>query len=168
MPSRIPNAIAKIHDLPALIAAAPELGRGGKFADGVSYDPGLAIGSGTPAATPPPPPPPPAPPPAKANRPSTPKIIHIGGKVMEAKIVKRVMPTYPPLAKQARISGTVRLEGIISRDGRIINLHVVQGHPLLTQAALQAVSQWLYQPTLLNGEPVEVMAPIDVHFTLSQ
>jgi protein TonB len=87
---------------------------------------------------------------------------------MEAKIVKRVIPTYPPLAKQARISGTVRLEGVISREGRIVNLQVLYGHPLLTQAALQAVGQWLYQPTLLNGEPVEVIAPIDVHFTLSQ
>jgi protein TonB len=166
MPSRIPTAVAEIHDSPAVIATAPALGGVGNFADGVPYgDTGLAIGSGRSVFTPPPPPPPP---PARPDQPASAKIIHVGGKVMEAKIVKRVIPTYPPLAKQARISGTVRLEGVISREGRIVNLQVLYGHPLLTQAALQAVSQWLYQPTLLNGEPVEVIAPIDVHFTLSQ
>ena len=166
VPSRIPTAIAEIHDSPEMMAAAPEIGRVGSFADGVPYgDPRLAIGSGRSVTTPPPPLPPP---PVKPEQPTSAKKVHIGGKVMEAKIVKRVLPVYPPLAKQARISGTVRLEGVISRDGRIVNLQVLYGHPLLTQAALQAVSQWLYQPTLLNGEPVEVIAPIDVHFTLSQ
>ena len=78
------------------------------------------------------------------------------------------MPVYPPLARQARISGTVRLEGVISRTGHVINLQVVSGHPLLATAALDAVRQWVYRPTLLNGEAVEVIAPIEVHFTLSQ
>jgi len=87
---------------------------------------------------------------------------------MEAKLVKRVMPVYPPLARQARISGIVRLEGIISRSGQVINLQVVSGHPLLIPAAVEAVRQWMYHPTLLNGEPVEVIAPIQVNFTLSQ
>ena len=78
------------------------------------------------------------------------------------------MPVYPPLARQMRLSGTVRLEGVISRTGQVINLQVVSGHPMLTSAALDAVRQWIYSPTLLNGEPVEVIAPIEVHFTLSQ
>ena len=88
--------------------------------------------------------------------------------VQMAKLINRVMPLYPPLAKSARISGVVHLIGIISKDGTIRNLQVVSGHPLLTKAAVDAVSQWVYKPTLLNNEAVEVIAPIDVNFTLSQ
>ncbi|MBI4910880.1 MAG: energy transducer TonB, partial [Acidobacteria bacterium] len=90
-----------------------------------------------------------------------------GGDVQAAKLINRVIPPYPPLAKAARIQGTVRLMGILSKEGRIIQLQVLSGHPLLVTAALDAVRQWTYHPTLLNGDPVEVIAPIDVHFTLS-
>jgi len=75
---------------------------------------------------------------------------------------------YPQLAKQARIQGVVRFTAIIGKDGSIQNLTLVTGHPLLLEAARQAVSQWQYKPTLLNGEPVEVVTTIDVNFTLSQ
>jgi protein TonB len=108
------------------------------------------------------PPPTIADPPTQTNKP-----INVGGDVQLAKLVKRVMPIYPALAKTARISGVVRLVGFIAKDGTIRNLQVISGHPVLTQAALAAVQQWVYKPTLLNGEPVEVIAPIDVHFTLS-
>jgi periplasmic protein TonB len=109
-----------------------------------------------------------APIPAAKKEPAKQKILRIGGHVMEAKMVKRVLPVYPPLAKQARIGGTVRLEGVISREGRVTNLQVISGHPLLIRAAVEAVSQWVYQPTLLNHEPVDVIAPIEVNFVLSQ
>jgi periplasmic protein TonB len=72
------------------------------------------------------------------------------------------------LAKQARIQGTVRFNAVIGRDGTIQNLTLASGHPLLVPAATEAVRQWVYQPTLLNGEPVEVVTQIDVNFTLSQ
>ena len=72
------------------------------------------------------------------------------------------------LAKQARIQGVVRLNAIIGKDGTIQNLTVATGHPLLVPAALEAVKQWVYRPTLLNGEAVEVVTQIDVNFTLSQ
>ena len=75
---------------------------------------------------------------------------------------------YPPLAKQARISGVVHLNAVIAKDGTIQDLKVISGHPLLIQAAMDAVRQWVYAPTLLNGEPVEVVTQIDVNFTLSQ
>jgi periplasmic protein TonB len=78
------------------------------------------------------------------------------------------MPVYPPLARQARIAGAVMLEGIIARDGTVKNLRVLSGHPLLAGAALEAVRQWRYRPTLLNGEPVEVIAPIAVNFVLGR
>jgi periplasmic protein TonB len=91
-----------------------------------------------------------------------------GGRVQAAKLIKQVIPEYPALAKQARISGTVRLQGLIAKDGTIKDLQLISGHPLLVQAALQAVRQWVYRPTTLNGETVEVAAPIDVIFTLNQ
>jgi len=92
----------------------------------------------------------------------------VGGNVMAARIINRVQPVYPPLARQTRIQGTVKLHAIIAKDGTIQNLEVIAGHPLLVQAALDAVRQWRYQPTLLNGEPVEVDTTIDVIFSLNQ
>jgi protein TonB len=117
---------------------------------------------GVPTAAPPPPPPPPAP------KPVTPQRIRVGGNVQQAKLIRQPKPIYPPLAKQARISGVVRLNAIIGKDGTIQNLTVASGHPLLVPAAMEAVKQWVYQPTLLNGEAVEVVTQIDVNFTLSQ
>ena len=105
----------------------------------------------------------PAPPKPKPTGP-----VRVGGQVQAARLVNRVQPIYPPLARQTRISGTVRLHAIISKDGTIKELEVVNGHPLLQQAALDAVRQWRYQPTLLNGEPVEVDTTIDVIFSLNQ
>jgi protein TonB len=107
---------------------------------------------------------PPPPPPAK---PEPPQRIRVGGNVQAANILSRTPPSYPPLAKQARVSGVVRLEGIIARDGTVQRLQVLSGHPLLVPAAVEAVKQWRYRPTLLNGEPVEVVAPIEVNFILS-
>ena len=82
--------------------------------------------------------------------------------------MKQVVPMYPQMARQMRISGVIHLLGIIAKDGTIQRLQVLTGHPLLRQAALDAVSQWVYRPTILNGQPVEVEAPIDLIFTLSQ
>ena len=91
----------------------------------------------------------------------------LGGQVEAAKLIYKPTPDYPPLAKMARIQGSVRLEAIIAKDGTIQDLKVLSGHPLLVKAALDAVKQWRYQPTLLNGEPVEVVTEIDVNFTLA-
>ncbi|HZT32031.1 MAG TPA: energy transducer TonB [Bryobacteraceae bacterium] len=113
--------------------------------------------------------PPPPPPPVKQEvKPATPQRIRVGGNVQQAKLIRQPKPIYPPLAKQARIQGVVKLNAIIGRDGTIQNLTVVSGHPLLVPSALEAVKQWVYAPTLLNGEPVEVVTQIDVNFTLSQ
>jgi len=91
-----------------------------------------------------------------------------GGNVTAASLINKVNPVYPPLARQTRISGTVRLHAIIGKDGSIQQLEVLSGHPLLQQSALDAVRQWRYRPTLLNGEPVEVDTTIDVIFSLNQ
>ncbi|HXA52714.1 MAG TPA: M56 family metallopeptidase [Candidatus Acidoferrum sp.] len=93
--------------------------------------------------------------------------ITIGGNVQQAKLVSQPKPAYPPLAKQARISGTVKLGVVIAADGTMRDIGVISGHPLLIPAALEAVRLWRYSPTLLNGEPVEVATQIDVNFTLS-
>jgi protein TonB len=82
--------------------------------------------------------------------------------------IHRVDPIYPHIAKTAGISGTVELVGVLGADGRIRELRVLRGHPLLINAALDAVKQWVYAPTLLNGEPVEVQAPITVNFILNR
>jgi periplasmic protein TonB len=94
--------------------------------------------------------------------------IRQGGNVQAAKLVNKVQPQYPPLARQTRISGTVRLHAIIGKDGSVQSLTLESGHPLLVQSALDAVRQWRYQPTLLNGEAVEVDTTIDVIFSLNQ
>jgi protein TonB len=75
---------------------------------------------------------------------------------------------YPPLARTARVSGIVVLEAVIGKDGSVSEIHVVSGHPLLQQAAVDAVKQWKYKPTMLNDEPVEVQTTITVTFNLGQ
>jgi TonB family protein len=97
---------------------------------------------------------------------SAPQTIRVGGNVQSANLIEQAQPVYPPLAKQARIQGTVRFDVIIGKDGTIKNIKVDSGHPMLVQTALEAVKTWVYKPTLLNGNPVEVMTTVDVNFTL--
>jgi len=106
-----------------------------------------------------------APPPPKPKQTGP---VRVGGNVQAAMLINRVQPIYPPLARQTRISGTVRLHALISKNGTIEQLEVLSGHPLLQQAALDAVRQWRYRPTLLNGEAVEVDTTVDVIFSLNQ
>ena len=120
-----------------------------------------SIISSAPTAAPPPPPPPPV------KKKAPPRRIRVGGNVAKARLTRQVRPQYPPLARQARIQGVVKLSAVISKDGTIQKLEVMSGHPLLVPAALSAVKQWRYKPTLLNGEAVEVLTNIDVNFTLS-
>lgn len=98
---------------------------------------------------------------------ATPQRVRVSQGVSQGLLVHKVQPQYPPLARQARIQGTVVLQALIGKDGNIQNLHVVSGHPMLTNAALEAVKEWKYKPYYLNGEPVEVETTINVNFTLS-
>ncbi|MCC7156052.1 MAG: energy transducer TonB [Bryobacterales bacterium] len=165
-PKQVPKEIAMIKEdeLPPSTAVGVVGGVPGGVPGGT---PGGVIGSiigSTPTAAPPPPPPKVQ----EAPKPVTPKRIVVGGNVQQAMLLSQPKPIYPPLAKQARISGTVRFTAIIGKDGSIQNLTLVSGHPLLVQSAQDAVRQWRYKPTLLNGEPVEVVTQIDVNFTLNQ
>jgi protein TonB len=161
-PKSIPKEIAMIkeEELPPPSAGVGVVGgMGGGFGSMGGVIGGI-IGA-VPTAAPPPPPPP------KEAKPVGVQRIRVGGNVQLAKLISQPKPVYPPLAKQARISGIVRFNAIIGIDGRIQNLTLVPGgHPLLVPAAQEAVKQWIYQPTLLNGEPVEVVTQIDVNFTL--
>jgi TonB family protein len=94
--------------------------------------------------------------------------VRIGGRVEAAKLINRVQPIYPALARQTGIQGAVKLHAILGKDGSVQQLQVISGHPLLVQASLDAVRQWIYQPTLLEGKPVEVDTEIDVLFQLQQ
>jgi protein TonB len=87
--------------------------------------------------------------------------------MMEGNLIYRVQPQYPTLARQARIQGVVVLRALITRGGKIENLQVVSGHPLLVKSAMDAVLQWRYRPYYLNNEPVEVETQVMVNFTLS-
>jgi protein TonB len=94
--------------------------------------------------------------------------LKVGGNVQEARVISRVPPAYPQLARQARVAGTVKVEATIGRDGRVRTARAVSGPPLLRRAAEDAVRQWKYQAGMLNGEPTEVTTQVDVSFTLQR
>ena len=151
MPTKIPQKIQMVKE----DTAPPEAPDSGVIGGVGGGTPGGVIGgfiSSTPIAT------------VKAAAPSR---VRISGGVAAGQLITRVNPVYPPLARSARVAGTVMLSAIIGKDGTIQNLKVISGHPMLTQAALDAVKQWRYKPYLLNGEPVEVDTQVQVNFTLS-
>jgi len=160
-PSAIPDVI--LNEVPAPIdpGLPPPMGSnvgipGPLFSNAA----GPALEIARPEPPQPPAPVPPAPPVTKIQP------IRVSSGPQEAKLILQVKPAYPDLARRTRTQGVVVLEAKINRDGDIDSLRVVSGHQLLTQAALDAVKQWKYRPTMLNGEPVEVITTITVTFTL--
>jgi periplasmic protein TonB len=105
--------------------------------------------------------------PTVAPKIATPQRVRVSSGVSTGMLVRKVQPSYPPLARQARIQGTVVLQATISKEGNVENLQLVSGHPMLAPAAIEAVKQWRYKPYLLNGEPVEVETQVQVNFTLA-
>src|ERR1700674_4913871 len=105
--------------------------------------------------------------PVAVTKVAAPQRVRVSAGVTSGLLVRKVNPVYPPLARQARISGTVVLRAVISKDGSIENLSLVSGHPMLAPAAIDAVKQWKYKPYLLNGEPVEVDTEVQVNFSLA-
>jgi protein TonB len=96
----------------------------------------------------------------------TPKKVNISAGVAVGMLLQKTQPVYPPIAKAARVSGTVVLQATISKTGQIENLRVISGPAMLQQAAMDAVKTWRYKPYLLNNEPVEVETTINVIFSL--
>jgi periplasmic protein TonB len=152
-PRTIANLIANLDERP--IASAPDvsgigvIGSTGSARLGAFGSTGLSVEIASP---------PPAPAPTHPL-----KVSHWA----EGNLIYRVQPVYPPLARQARVQGSVELRAIISRTGTIENLIVVRGHPMLSAAAIDAVRRWRYRPYLLNSQPVEVETEITVNFLLS-
>jgi protein TonB len=103
----------------------------------------------------PPPPPPPTQP------------VRVGGQIKQPTKLKHVAPVYPPIAQSARVQGVVIIEAIIGPNGKVQDAKVLRSIPLLDQAALDAVKQWEFSPTLLNNTPVPVIMTVTVQFTLS-
>ncbi len=153
-PTVIPKEIAQVVEAPEL---APGPGVVGGVPGGV---PGGQIGGviggvigGIPAAIPKPPPPT--------------KPIRVGGRVTAPRLIRRVEPVYPALARQARIEGSVRIDAVIDETGHVVEMKVLSGHPILVKAALDAVQQWVYEPTLLNDQAVPVLLEVTVNFVLA-
>jgi TonB family protein len=94
--------------------------------------------------------------------------VRVGGNVQAANLIRKVTPVYPPEALRARVSGQVRFTVIVATDGTIQDIQLVSGDPLLVDAARDAVRQWRYKPTTLDGRPVEVITLVDVNFSLSK
>jgi protein TonB len=147
-PTRIPHEIRMVSEKePAMASfgvAGSDFGSGGNVMNGLFADSGSAV---------------------KVKAPPVKKLI-ISSGVMSGMLLQKTSPVYPPIAKAARVSGTVVLQATISKTGAIENMHVLSGPAMLQQAALDAVKSWRYRPYLLNGEPVEVETTVNVIFTL--
>jgi protein TonB len=123
----------------------------------------LAAGTPTPSFTAPPPPPPP-PPPAPQGR--VVDAIRVGGNIPAPKKIKDVKPGYPAIAQSARVQGIVIIEATIDVDGSVADTQILRSIPLLDQAAIDAVRQWRFVPTLLNGQPTPIIMSVTVNFQL--
>ena len=145
-PRAIPDDIALVEEAPTAIALRPPEGAPGGVLGGVPL--GFAE---LPGLQPPP----------------IPKPILVGGRVQAARLLQRVVPSYPLEALEQNISGEVLLNAIIGVDGAVKDLRLIEGHPLLAPAAIEAVSQWRYKPTMLNGAKVEVITEVVVNFRLN-
>jgi len=141
-------------------AAAPDLGgvvggvpggvAGGQLGGTLG---GVFGGTGTSAPIPPP-------------QPAAKRIVRVGSSLKAPRQIFSVQPEYPPLAREAHVWGTVVVDAVIDEHGNVVQARTLSGHPLLIQAALKAVLQWKYMPTLLNGTPVAVEMEVTVHFKL--
>ena len=155
-----PTAIPKTVSLDNA-AAAPDLGGveggvpggvpGGQLGGSLG---GVIGGTGTSVPIPPP------------RQPAPKRIVRVGSHIKAPRQTYSVQPEYPPLARQVHVSGTVVVDAVLDEHGNVVGAHALSGHPLLIPAALRAVLQWKYEPTLLNGTPVAVEMEVTVHFKL--
>ena len=157
-PPRIPDGIPPPNDEPPPVVA-PILSIASAL-EGNRIGPGSDLMDLLRTSPPPPPPPP-------LSKPEWSRAaIMVGGSVQASKLVVRVDPVYPETARVAHVSGAVILQVTVDEEGAVSEVEVLSGHPLLNEAAVRAVKQWRYSPTLLNGEPVPVMATVTVIFRL--
>jgi len=146
-PTVIPRRVVIQND------AAPDVIGAGASVVGVPG--GTGLGDSIIGSAPPPPP-----------KPAASGPVRVGGNVMAAKVIDRRAPEYPAIARAAHVQGTIVLHAIISKEGNVEDVQYISGPPLLMKAAMDAVKEWRYRPTQLNGEPVEVDTTVQVVFTL--
>ncbi len=152
MPSAIPDQVAILHEIGMPLSpiggqAAPRGLDGGLGAPGVAGVLGII--------------------PTESDSPPLPPPVRVGGRIQNARLLHKELPVYPPEAIEQLVTGLVKLEAIIGVDGAVRNLQLVEGHPMLASAAMDAVAQWKYRPTRLNGRVVEVVTLVDVRFNLT-
>ena len=149
-PAPLPEAdpFAEV-DAPPCPECLPDDGSPGPGGEGPG-PPGLPGGSGDGPAT------------------AVPERVRVGGHIEAPRKIRHVDPLYPELARRAGVTGMVILECVIDRDGKVDRVVVLRGHPLLDAAAVDAVRQWTYRPTLLNGVPVEVVMTVTVRFAAAR
>jgi periplasmic protein TonB len=161
-PTVIPPSVAKVDDRGRVFeeVAIGNVGQRNGVLD--SLMPTSSIGNAAP------PPPVAKPAEAKPAAPPAPKSVSVASTLQASKLIHQVKPLYPDIAKRTGVQGNVRLHAIIAQDGSVQRLQVVSGHPVLVPAAVEAVKQWRYSPTLLGGNPVEVVTQVDVNFVLAR
>ncbi len=161
VPDKLPQGLPAPNEEPPVVGLTPGLDKIGtgiqSLAGAVEHGLRANILDAAPLA--PPPPPPPAPKAARVKR---------GGEVQESKLVRRIVPEYPPIAVRAHVEGTVLLEIDVDEEGNVTDVRVLQGNPLLVPEAVRAVKQWKYSPTLLNGEPIPILSTVKVEFHLKR
>jgi len=150
-PKSIPKTVsvdnaAAAPDLGGVVGGVPGGVAGGQLG-------GVFGGTGTSVPIPPP-------------QPAAKRIVRVGSSLKAPRQVYSIQPEYPPLARQAHVWGTVVVNAVIDEHGNVVQARVLSGHPLLISAALKAVLQWKYEPTLLSGTPVAVEMEVTVHFNL--
>jgi len=155
-PAKIPRTVsldnaAEAPDLGGVVGGVPGGVAGGQLGGSLG---GVIGGTGTSIPIPPP-----QPPAAK-------RIIRVGSSLKAPRQTYSVQPEYPVLARQTHVSGTVVVNAVVDEHGNVVGARALSGHPLLIPAALKAVLQWKYEPTLLNGTPVAVEMELTVHFQL--
>lgn len=153
VPREIPNTISIIHDdkLPIEKPAGIVGDFPGGIPDGALYGVMNELRSTAP----------------RMPKLAAPSKVRVSSGVAQGLLIRQVNPQYPQLARQARVEGRVVLQATIGKDGTVQNLHLISGHPMLVQAAMDAVSRWRYKPYYLNGDPVEVDTTINVNFRLA-
>ncbi len=155
-PASIPKTIslgnaATEPDLGGVVGGVPGGVSGGQLGGSLG---GVIGGTGTSVPIPPPP------------APAAKRVVRVGSNIKAPRQIYAVQPEYPPLARQAHVSGTVVINAVLDEHGNVVGARALSGHPLLIPAALKAVLQWKYEPTLLNGTPVAVEMEVTVHFSL--
>jgi periplasmic protein TonB len=142
---------------PGVIGAPSGIGRGD----------GMPGGGNMGEAPPPPPPPTPTPVAKPAATPAPDNVVRLTSKLTQGRVIRRVQPPYPVIARQAHVQGSVQVQIDISETGAVTNVTLLSGHPLLREAALQAAKQWLFIPTELNGQRVRAIGLLTFNFTLN-